>query len=89
MNYQLIYGTNDLILAPIPEPSAWIGAALALAAIGFMQRRRLRGLAPALDLSSNENGLSWPVPNRRGQPLDRSFRQALQAPDPAIGHARE
>jgi autotransporter-associated beta strand protein len=46
MNYHLIYGTNDLILAPIPEPSTWIGAALALAAIGFTQRRRLRGLVP-------------------------------------------
>jgi hypothetical protein len=43
-NYQLIYGGTDLILAPIPEPSTWIGGALVLAAIGFQQRRRLRGL---------------------------------------------
>jgi fibronectin-binding autotransporter adhesin len=37
---------NDisLTLQPIPEPSTWIGAALALAAIGFTQRRKLRRL---------------------------------------------
>lgn len=28
----------------VPEPGTWAGAALALAAIGFTQRRRLRGL---------------------------------------------
>jgi hypothetical protein len=28
----------------VPEPSTWVGAALALAAIGFTQRRRLRSL---------------------------------------------
>ena len=33
-------------LAPIPEPGTWIGAALALGAIGFTQRRRIRGLVP-------------------------------------------
>lgn len=43
-NYQLIYGGTDLILAPIPEPSTWIGGALVLAAIAFQQRRRLREL---------------------------------------------
>jgi hypothetical protein len=31
-------------LAAVPEPSTWIGAALALAAIGFTQRKKLRGL---------------------------------------------
>lgn len=31
-------------LAAAPEPATWIGAALALAVIGFTQRRRLRGL---------------------------------------------
>ena len=31
-------------LAPVPEPSTWIGGALALVTIGFMQRRRIRGL---------------------------------------------
>ena len=37
---------NDVVLTltAIPEPSTWIGAALALAAIGFTQRRRIRGL---------------------------------------------
>jgi fibronectin-binding autotransporter adhesin len=29
-------------VVPVPEPGTWIGAALALAAIGFTQRRRLR-----------------------------------------------
>ena len=43
-NYQLIYGDMNLILAPIPEPGTWIGAVLALAAIGITQRRRFRGL---------------------------------------------
>jgi hypothetical protein len=32
---------NDLVLTAVPEPSTWIGAALTLGAIGFMQRRRL------------------------------------------------
>jgi hypothetical protein len=32
------------VLAPVPEPSTWFGATLALALVGFMQRRRLRGL---------------------------------------------
>jgi hypothetical protein len=31
-------------LAPVPEPSTWIGAALAVVAIGWMQRRRLLAL---------------------------------------------
>lgn len=37
---------NDisLTLTSIPEASTWIGAALALGAIGFTQRRRFRGL---------------------------------------------
>jgi autotransporter-associated beta strand protein len=41
--YTLFYnplGELDLIATPIPEPSTWIGAALALVAIGFTQRRR-------------------------------------------------
>jgi autotransporter-associated beta strand protein len=29
-------------VVPVPEPSTWIGAALALAALGFTQRKRLR-----------------------------------------------
>jgi hypothetical protein len=33
-----------LQVIPLPEPSTWIGAALAVAAIGFTQRRRLRAL---------------------------------------------
>jgi autotransporter-associated beta strand protein len=33
-------GEIDLVATPIPEPSTWIGAALALAAIGFRQRKR-------------------------------------------------
>jgi autotransporter-associated beta strand protein len=37
-------GGIDLTLTAVPEPSTWIGAALALAAIGFTQRRKLRGL---------------------------------------------
>ena len=32
-------------VVPIPEPGTWSGAALALAAIGFTQRRRRRALA--------------------------------------------
>jgi hypothetical protein len=41
-NYSLVYNSTDLELVPIPEPSTWIGAALALGAIGFVARRRLR-----------------------------------------------
>lgn len=43
---QSAVGGNDIMLevTAVPEPSTWVGAALALAAIGFTQRRRLRGL---------------------------------------------
>ena len=37
---------NDIVLtviaAPVPEPSTWIGGALAIAGLAFTQRRRLR-----------------------------------------------
>ncbi|MEY2565379.1 MAG: fibronectin-binding autotransporter adhesin [Verrucomicrobiota bacterium] len=39
-NYILFYGTNELDLIAVPEPSTWIGGALALGALGFSQRRR-------------------------------------------------
>jgi fibronectin-binding autotransporter adhesin len=42
--YQLIYGTTELDLAPIPEPSTWVAGALALGVLGWSQRRRLRSL---------------------------------------------
>lgn len=40
--YDLIYGDTALLLVPtvVPEPATWIGAALALGAIGAMHRRR-------------------------------------------------
>jgi autotransporter-associated beta strand protein len=38
--YDLVYGTDSLTLVLVPEPATWIGAALALAAIGFTQRKR-------------------------------------------------
>jgi autotransporter-associated beta strand protein len=42
-------GGNDIALvAAVPEPSTWIGAALALAAIGVMGRKRLRQKAEKL-----------------------------------------
>ena len=36
---------NDIVLTltAVPEPSTWLAAALALGAVGYMQRRRLRG----------------------------------------------
>jgi len=40
--YDLQYNTGEIDLVAVPEPSTWIGAALALAAIGFTQRKRLR-----------------------------------------------
>jgi autotransporter-associated beta strand protein len=33
---------NDFVLTAVPEPSTWLAAALALGAIGFSQRKRLR-----------------------------------------------
>ncbi|MEY2483543.1 MAG: fibronectin-binding autotransporter adhesin [Verrucomicrobiota bacterium] len=42
--YELIYGPASLTLSEIPEPSTWIGGALAFAAVGFTQRRRIRNL---------------------------------------------
>jgi fibronectin-binding autotransporter adhesin len=46
--YTLVYnlGELDLIATPVPEPSTWIGAALALGAVVFTQRRRLRSYSP-------------------------------------------
>jgi autotransporter-associated beta strand protein len=38
--YQLIYGATELDLAPIPEPSTWIGAVLAVGLLGWTQRKR-------------------------------------------------
>ena len=41
--YNLVYSNTDIELVPIaiPEPSTWMGGALALGAIGFVARRRL------------------------------------------------
>jgi autotransporter-associated beta strand protein len=41
--YTLVYNADDIELVPtaIPEPSTWIGGALALGAIAFASRRRL------------------------------------------------
>ena len=38
--YQLIYGSTELDLAPVPEPATWVGAALALGVLGWSQQRR-------------------------------------------------
>jgi autotransporter-associated beta strand protein len=46
-NYFLVYNATDLELVPIPEPATWIGGGLAVAAIGWMSRRRLRRHARA------------------------------------------
>jgi len=35
---------NDIVLTVAPEPSTWIGGALAVAALAYLQRRRLAGL---------------------------------------------
>ena len=47
MNYDAGDG-NDIVLmvvaAPVPEPSTWIGGALAIAGLAFTQRRKLRKL---------------------------------------------
>ena len=40
--YTIQYNTGEIDLVAVPEPGTWIGAALALAAIGFTQRKRLR-----------------------------------------------
>jgi autotransporter-associated beta strand protein len=42
--YSLVYNSTDIELVPvaIPEPSTWFGAALALSAVAFAMRRRLR-----------------------------------------------
>jgi len=40
--YTLVYTPTelDLVMTPVPEPSTWIGAALALGAVGWTQRKR-------------------------------------------------
>jgi autotransporter-associated beta strand protein len=40
----IAYG-NEFELVPVPEPSTWLAAALALGAVGFSQRKRVRGCA--------------------------------------------
>jgi autotransporter-associated beta strand protein len=40
--FTVLPGQVDVTFTAVPEPSTWIGAALALAAIGFRQRRRPR-----------------------------------------------
>ena len=42
-NYTLVYGPTELDLTPIPEPGTWLAAALALAAVGYTQRKRFSG----------------------------------------------
>ena len=42
--YEVIYNPQSIDLVAVPEPSTWLGAVLAVFAIGFTQRRRLRGL---------------------------------------------
>ena len=40
-----ILTTGEVVpLSPVPEPSTWLAAALALGAVAYTQRRRLRGL---------------------------------------------
>jgi hypothetical protein len=41
--YDLVYHESDIQLVPIPEPSTWIGGALALGALVFARRKRKRG----------------------------------------------
>jgi fibronectin-binding autotransporter adhesin len=40
----VLLDTGFYEVVPVPEPSTWIGAALALAAIGWTQRRKLRSV---------------------------------------------
>ena len=46
--YTVQYNTGEIDLVAVPETSTWITGALALAAIGFTQRRRLRAAIAAL-----------------------------------------
>lgn len=41
-NYTLVYHDTDIELVPIPEPATWLGGGVALAAIAWMSRRKLR-----------------------------------------------
>ena len=50
---------NDIVLtviqaSPVPEPSTWIGGALAIAGLAFTQRRRLRKLWSARSILYQE-----------------------------------
>ena len=47
-DYDLVNGNFDLVA--VPEPSTWLAAGLALGAIGFSQRRRLRACAGPLSV---------------------------------------
>ncbi|HEX8490226.1 MAG TPA: hypothetical protein VF626_04350 [Chthoniobacterales bacterium] len=48
MDYQLVYHDMDIQLVPIPEPATWMAGALLVGALGFTQRRRLRGASARL-----------------------------------------
>jgi autotransporter-associated beta strand protein len=63
--YSAIYATtnlNEIVPGvPIPEPGTWFGGALALAAVAFTQRRRLRGFFARNPIQLEGRALSRPT----------------------------
>ena len=59
INYAGGTGGNDVVLtvtaAPVPEPSTWIGGALAIAGLAFTQRRRLRKVNSVQSIVTRES----------------------------------
>ena len=45
-NYTRVFSATDIELVPVPEPATWIGGSLALAALAFAHRRKLRPFLP-------------------------------------------
>ena len=79
--FQVTYNSgdgNDIVLlvvaAPVPEPSTWIGGALAIAGLAFTQRRRLRKVANSpIYVPMNANVIGLFHANR----LTKAFGQLL------------
>lgn len=42
--YQLIYGSTELDLVPVPEPSTWVTAFLSVGFLGWSQRKKVQSL---------------------------------------------
>jgi hypothetical protein len=65
LGYDAIQFSGFFQVTPIPEPATWIGGALALAAVSYTQRRRLRSLVPRIALVEFMTWIKRSIPSCR------------------------